>query len=77
MRSPDEIVAEYRKEIQISSTGMVIAHVYAYAADGYQLRCTGLAFFDGLFDSIERRAEKAHAWADKRIALCVKHEAQL
>ena len=55
----------YRKNIEITDTGMVIASVYS--SDG---RRTGLKFFTGIFSSVVDKAKKAHAWADRHILIC-------
>ena len=62
----------YKKKIQITSTGMVIASVYS--SDG---RRVGLKFFTSFFNSTEKtesNAIKAHSWADAHILMCVRQE---
>ena len=61
-----------RKEIEVTSTGMVIARVISN--DGH---VSGLEFFNGVFSSnksVKRSCRRAHAWADERIKLVDKEE---
>jgi len=58
---------EYRKEIEITDTGMVVARVF-----GGDRRC-GLEFFTSIRSSnkvVEKKAKQAHKWADERIRIC-------
>lgn len=57
----------YGKVIEQGDTGMVIATVWNLNTGE---RC-GLEFFYTF--SQERRLQRAHAWADKYIALCEKY----
>lgn len=61
-------MSEYRKEIQLTPSGMVIARVYRRDIS------SGYSFFHGLFDNTEKRFQKAHKWADNLIELCEKYE---
>lgn len=59
----------YRKEIEVTDTGMVIARVFA--EDG---RRVGLKFFTPFartVSSIDRHAKAAHRWADAYIQMCL------
>lgn len=63
---------EYRKKIEITDTGMVIASVFD--ANGNR---KGLEFFTQFIstnNAVERSLKKAHAWADQRIHLCMLYE---
>lgn len=63
---------KYYKDIQSSSTGMVIAKVY-----DENMECKGLEFFTQFFTtnkSVEKSFKKAHKWADERIAICERNE---
>lgn len=78
-RNKDEKVDYYSKTVEITDTGMVIASVFAHAADGHRLRRVGLKFFTPLFRTtsmIEKSAAKSHKWADEYIKVCNKHEVQ-
>lgn len=61
----------YRKKIEVTPTGMVIASVLS--ADG---RCVGLSFFSGWAyfrpspTNVKRNCNAAHKWADKMIKVC-------
>ncbi|HBG32056.1 MAG TPA: hypothetical protein DDW98_15765 [Gammaproteobacteria bacterium] len=63
----------YRKVIEVTCTGMVVAQVFS--ADG---RRVGLELFAGILGNspgaIERRFKRAHSWADKQISVCEKYE---
>lgn len=63
----------YRKNIEATSTGMVVAKVFS--ADG---RCVGLEFFSNFFRSspaaLEKNFKKAHKWDDRVIELCEEWE---
>lgn len=61
-------MSNYRKEIILSDTGMVIAEVFNGAR-----RC-GLKFFDNPFVTKENKFIKAHEWADGHIKLCRQYE---
>lgn len=75
-RTADERVAYYSKTVEITDTGMVVAEVFAHAADGHVLRRVGCECFSNPFNNDETRFEKAHAWAGKRINLCEDYEVQ-
>jgi len=65
---------KHYKEIEITSTGMIIAEVFC--EDG---RRTALEFFGNGFlvqfisspERTEQHCLKAHEWADKMIGVCV------
>ena len=62
----------YTKEIEVTSTGMIVAKVRDSNGN-----CKGTEFFSSMFSTnkaIEKKYRKAHKWADDRIAICVKHE---
>lgn len=67
-------MSEYTKRVEVTTTGMVVAEVFA--PDG---RRTGLEFF-GMYwpwlteKGVRNRCEAAHAWADARIASCQRFE---
>ena len=63
---------KYKKEIEITSTGMVIAKVVDEKGSA-----KGLEFFSQFIStnsSVERSCKKAHAWANERIAVCERQE---
>ena len=70
---------KHYKQIEITSTGMIIAEVFC--EDG---RRTALEFFNSGFldqfrnkqspEHIEKRLKDAHKWADKMIEVCNKYE---
>ena len=63
---------KYRKEIEVSSTGMVIARVIDDCGG-----TKGLEFFSSIFNTnkrVEKNCKKAHSWADERIAVCERQE---
>jgi hypothetical protein len=62
-------MSDYRKQIQITFTGMVVAKVF-FKKD----RPVGLQFYNSIFDSKKRRFLKAHKWADQHIKLCEDYE---
>lgn len=64
----------YRKKIEVTDTGMVVAQVYA--DDG---RRVGLDFFTPFplyrtVKAIEAQAKKAHKWADDYMVMCERSE---
>jgi len=62
----------YRKEIEITSTGMVIARVIG--PDGLK---KGYKFFDQFISTpanVERSCKKAHAWSDEYMKICERQE---
>lgn len=62
----------YRKDIEVTSTGMVVAKVMD--SDG---RVKGLEFFSAFIrtnKAVEKQCKKAHKWADERIAICKRQE---
>lgn len=66
------------KEIEITDTGMVIAYVYASDGRRTAIRFFGSTILDFIAPSpgrIERRAAKAHRWADDMIVVCDRQEA--
>ena len=58
----------YRKVIEITDTGMVFASVYCGE------RRVGLKWFDAWPIGVERKAKKAHQWADKHMVICQEQE---
>lgn len=70
---------KHYKEIEITSTGMIVARVYC--EDG---RRTALEFFNSGFldqfrnknapEHLEKRCKEAHEWADKMIDVADKYE---
>jgi len=62
----------YTKEIEVSSTGMVIARVKDSKGN-----TKGLEFFGSIIrtnKAVEKKCKKAHKWADDRIAMCERQE---
>lgn len=59
---------KYHKVIEITDTGMVFASVYC------DDRRVGLKWFDVWPIGVERKAKKAHEWADKHMATCQEQE---
>lgn len=59
----------YRKEIEITDTGMIVAEIYRNETR------VGLNFFSQYpWRTKERTAELAHKWADNWIEYCKKYE---
>jgi hypothetical protein len=64
-------MSEYKKYVEVTDTGMVIASVY------FGDNRKGVEFFSSLFGSnksIEKRCRRAHKWADERIKVCARQE---
>ncbi len=64
----------YTKEVEVFRTGAVFAKVLC----GDRV-CGVESWFSGIFnteESVRRRCEKAHKWADARIATCLKYETE-
>lgn len=68
-------MTDYRKEIRLTSTGMVLANVF-YCKDGNLTECVGSEMFVGgvFFKNREKNLKKAHKWADSIIELAKKYE---
>lgn len=69
---------KYRKQIEITHTGMVIASVYRVKA-GVEEK-VGLNFFSPFIStikSIENKAILAHKWADDYIKMCERQETEI
>ena len=63
---------KYKKEIEVTSTGMVVARVKDELGN-----TKGLEFFSALISTnkaVERKCKKAHSWADERIKICERQE---
>lgn len=69
----EQICTGYRKKIEVTDTGMVVASVFA--ADGRRI---GLEFFNSWFVNSPRTLVKkigsAHKWADRMIEICSEGE---
>ena len=64
----------YKKNIERTHTGMLIAHVYRYNENN-ERHTVGLNFFGNFwFESEERSFKRAHKWADNIISVCQEHE---
>lgn len=68
-------MTDYRKEVKLTSTGLIFASVYLYK-DGEDIECVGhKSFLSPLFrDNREQRLKKAHKWADNTIELAKEYE---
>ena len=66
---------EYRKQIGLTSTGMVMVSVY-FCKNGEDIECIGRNNYSGGVFSHDREKSliKAHNWADGTIKLAEKYE---
>jgi hypothetical protein len=69
-------VSKYRKQIEVTDTGMIVAQVFAEGG-----RRVGLKFhhpsvfgFNDTVAKVEKACQKAHAWADAHMAMCERNE---
>ena len=64
---------QYLKEIEVTSTGMIVAKVRGKVGGSVK----GVNFFSSIFNSnknIEKNCKKAHLWADELILVCIRQE---
>ena len=68
---------KHYKQIEITSTGMIIAEVFCEDGRRTALEFFGNSFIDIFITSPERTEKhciEAHKWADKMIEVCNKYE---
>lgn len=68
------MIPRYTKEIEIAETGQIIASVLRKDGTRAALKFFDIVFFYNSAARLEKLAKKAHAWADKRIAMLERQE---